>query len=448
MSGNSQSSYPFSIAQLYENSDINFNAVDETTTTAGDEEYIQVFEETPNVTPIVRNNNRPQAAARPAGASLLPPVVTPPPRGEPQEAPWLRRIRRPVSDHEGTKDCGVHLVQDKAMVATQKHWNEKRGRMNLVTHKASVPCDMLRLTHNRVQYESVENGLRQMHTRLGEIIEAMDASEPKPTLGSPPATPQVPPNGINVSPAANCLRGHNTLTRLSGMIGTGMQWAQLRDESDDRIMLGDLSEQAKLLDQFRTTRSDMAAVFKKASSLREHERLFTQIMYPETMADIYKIFKCYGVYDVDRPPLEVPCLASDFCAICLENADEDKLFARIQSRCTQHDVCTAERCNGAACKCSNDKVFHLACLAADMLAQYNGRANEGVGCTRPTCALCRGTYCYNDLMTVTVVGPASVAQAPAKSAAKRVADESQPELGDEPAAKVVQPQKKRVVEAK
>jgi hypothetical protein len=342
-------------------------------------------------------------------------------------------------------DCLFCAQSDHASREAYTHWQDYYGVMNTVTHRANVPCDVLALTRQRVQHDVLLSELREHHAKLGALLASADdvdglvhalghSPQPRvvdgasvvpvtpvagaaPVAASSPAAPPFAANMVNCGGADNVLSNQGPIYTTIALLGEGPGWRELVRRSRTSELSDTLDEIAGALAGSRKLLNATSSILATRRQLHRIEAQLARHMYPKTLHDMMAMLRAHDVIpQAGYKPLTVPALAAEKCCLCLSD-DIDALFVRITPRCMQHEGCIDVRRSGGACSCTGSHLVHLECLARDMLSQYRGDSNEGVGRSQLRCASCRGAYCIGDLQCVRVE----------RTAAKRPADSPLPE---------------------
>lgn len=329
----------------------------------------------------------------------------------------------------GLDDYGRAAIKDLEPVA---------GRMNVLTHKACLPCDFVSLTRTCSALDEIELGMRAVHAELGRMLgieqptastttsatttitSAGAARVPEPEIESEDTIidddDSPPPIRIEMAPdkifgpsweAVNALeRGiepkHKTLARHVSLLEHDNTWLEL--QSSGTALSTGLRYVSGLIKAMRFGSTPMRAMLKTRKELRDIQSKLRNQMYPTTVEHIKELLR---VHDVLPNNEALPMARNEVaCGLCQNSLDEATVV-HIQPRCTEHLDCITERRHGHACKCTSNKVAHLTCLANAMLREYRGDDNEGVGRAKLRCPYCRGSYCFNDLICMRVVEPAA-----------------------------------------
>lgn len=310
-----------------------------------------------------------------------------------------RLYAKPTVQHESSK-CGFSESNDRASRLAVEHWRERSGRMNVLTQTAMVPCDMLSLTRQRIQMESLVKGLIDMQEEVTKIDTKLLAAANEPTDSTRPILIAV--KSVSTSTRPNKIAEHDTLDRPLTLANRHEKWQKAKQDAAGTTMTTHMTRVKELLAKFEQGRESIEYVMKTAHTLVDCENQLTQQMYPATAADIKALLIAHDVVPASGQPALIVQSIDDFCVLCRDR-DAESLYVKIAPRCNMHTGCITARRSGSPCKCRGTLYYHLDCLSGDMLAQYKGSRNDGVGRSLLLCPTCRGTYCFNDLVSLRIM---------------------------------------------
>jgi hypothetical protein len=195
-------------------------------------------------------------------------------------------------------------------------------------------------------------------------------------------------------------------------------WEQLeRDANQDGRLAAHIRTVTNAVMTVSQASASIAYVLRQATALARAELTITGQMYPSCVNDVRQLLAAHNI-GLPKSAVRVPALGDsdvEFCALCREgvlsqrgpdgasadDAEQSTHFVRMQPRCTAHNRCIAASRQGERCSCDG-KFFHFACMLRHLLAEFDGSTNDDVGRAHARCPLCRGTFCFTDLVELRV----------------------------------------------
>lgn len=292
-------------------------------------------------------------------------------------------------------DC--NMPSDAFKHAAEQVWKDTVGRRNVQSNTVNLECDLVSVTRQRIQYTEMLRALGTLHTKLGEVLAEREVAALLAPTGSL-SWEKLDEDEEQV------LGDHEGLNMLVELVGMGERWRKLRADTNNGIVSNTIKLVRAAMDPEEGVVAQARAIKTSLADLTRVENLLYDQMYPSTLEHMYTILRTHGAVPQDGYEMPtVPCLAEETCWLCRDN-DIDQPYACVTPRCKQHTLCIQSRQGGKACKCKS-KYAHLDCLTRQMFQSYKNGRRDGMTPVQPVCSLCRGEFCYNDIMCLRVVRP-------------------------------------------
>jgi len=302
-------------------------------------------------------------------------------------------VRKLSTTH--AESCKYHGSSTAAEIsAVSAFWTERYGRMNSTTHNVGIPCSLLLVTRQRMRLEML---LREAQTNFGILFANMRESE-KIRLFT--EADHFPLSDNHYHDAKDNLAQVVAIDNVATLTHHRNEWELLKEESRNGTMKKHYDFMRDSIKLLKLLSASVKYFTDRLTVLKEVESKLVVCMYPSTIEDIYEMLELHGIESRTALVLSgFGSMENEKCCLCSQRTVQ-QAFVCISSRCVLHSKCIDARLANKTCACVN-KFIHLDCLARDMLAEYTGVRNDGVG-RQPLCPLCRGVYCFLDLVPIRV----------------------------------------------
>lgn len=280
--------------------------------------------------------------------------------------------------------------------AVNAHWRGTVGRLNLLTHDTETPCIPLAAAQRGLEMLSMARQAQALIARLSET-DFDDVALEQCRI---------------VNATVDCIGNQDfTLASHGSHSGAGFVEKIVPSEAHAALLRTKDSEihaRLETVRQFISTAPKVIEALKflnrSAQQYSEIEQQAKSFMYPANSEDLELLLRSRGLTPEFGVRLPTFPGAETICTIC-RNAGVSCNFVQIlKNRCTEHAACRMRVNDNTheSCGCTASNLMHYECLRESMFHEFRGSTNEGVGRRFARCPACRGQFCFNDIVCISV----------------------------------------------